>query len=70
MNTSKIPSESAVNDALNKLVDELDEDKRDGGLRMFEDGMFDIDARPDTDVHFDFGEPERAADDENCIVYV
>jgi hypothetical protein len=70
MNTSKIPSESAVNDALNKLVDELDEDKRDGGLRMFEDGMFDIDARPDTDVRFDFGEPERAADDENRIVYV
>lgn len=70
MNTSERPSESVVNDALDRLADELDNDKRDGGLRMFEDGMFDIDARPDTDVRFDFGEPERAADDETRIVYV
>ena len=59
----------SVNDELNELVDKLEKDRKDGGLKLMNDGMFDIDDRHEIDAAFDFGNPEKRKDD--CeVIYV
>ncbi len=64
----KIEMES-VNDEMNELVDKLEKDRKDGGLKLMNDGMFDIDIRPDIDAAFDIGKPVKK-EEEGEIIYV
>ena len=57
----------SVNDELNELVDKLEKDRKDGGLKLMNDGMFDIDIRPDIDAAFDIGEPVKKEEDGEVI---
>lgn len=57
----------SVNDELNKLVDKLEKDRKDCGLKLMNDGMFDIDIRSDIDAAFDIGEPVKKEEDGEVI---
>lgn len=68
MTISEKPSESIINDELNKLVDKLEKDKNESGIKLMNDGMFDIDISSEIDSTFEIETPPVKEDGE--IIYV
>ena len=61
-------SEDCLESEINDLVDKLEsEEKGKGNLKLFTDGLFDIEIDTDYDVNFNIGEPVKK--DEPEITY-
>lgn len=69
MTISEKPSESIINDELNKLVDKLEKDKNESGIKLMNDGMFDIDISSEIDSTFEIETPPVKEEDGE-IIYV
>lgn len=69
MTISEKPSESIINDELNKLVDKLEKDKNESGIKLMNDGMFDIDISSKIDFTFEIETPPVKEEDGE-IIYV
>jgi len=69
MTTSEKPSESVINDELNKLVDKLEKDKNESGIKLMNDGIFDIDISSEIDSTFEIENPPIKEEDGE-IIYV
>ena len=69
MTISEKPSESIINDELNKLVDKLEKDKNESGIKLMNDGMFDIDISSEIVSTFEIETPPVKEEDGE-IIYV